>query len=198
MVALSTLNQLFPFGYLLPMKFARRYCGKMLGRIHDNFNPPAEIQEVEWVDGICVMFRRELLKQTGLFDEQFFFDMEIGDLLIRSRACGWHIIFDPGINIIHLGGYSRRINSRIMLESYRSTLIYYSKHRPAYVPMLRWLQLVLFGIKILLLKIFNINKNRESLKILNETRKMIVNFRCDSVIKNTRIPQIDSREIESD
>ncbi len=88
LVALSAVNQSFPFGRLLPMDQARRYCGRLLGRVHDNFDPPAAAQEVEWIDGMCMMFRREVLEQTGLFDEQYYFDYENADLLIRVRVCG--------------------------------------------------------------------------------------------------------------
>jgi len=192
LVALSAINQSFPFGRLLPMNFMRRYFGRLLGRVHDNFAPPASAQEVEWLDGMCVMFRREVLKQTGLFDEQYFFDYEIGDLLIRSRAKGWRIIFDPTINIIHLGGYSRRKASRIMIESYRSQLIYYAKHMPDYLPMLRRLQLILLWIKIKLFWSWHSDCRRETIDILKETRKIITAFSPNLVRERERIPQLDN------
>lgn len=192
-VALSAVNQSFPFERLLPMNFMRRYFGRLLGRAHDNFAPPASMKEVEWLDGMCVMFRRELLKQTGLFDEQYFFDYEIGDLLIRARAKGWRILFDPAISIVHLGGYSRRKVSRIMIESYRSQLIYYAKHMPDYLPMLRRLQSILLWLKIQLLRSWHSDRQRETIDILKETRKVVTAFNSNLVRERECIPQLDSQ-----
>jgi GT2 family glycosyltransferase len=192
LVALSAVNQSFPFGRLLPMDQARRYCGRLLGRVHDNFDPPAAAQEVEWIDGMCMMFRREVLEQTGLFDEQYYFDYENADLLIRVRVCGWRILFDPAISIIHLGGYSRRKVSRIMIESHRGQLIYFAKYRPDCLPMLRRLHLILFWLKIKFLQGLRPGRQRETIDILKETRKVIAEFNPHSVRERERIPQLGS------
>lgn len=193
LVVLSAINQSFPFGKLLPMNFLRRYFGRLLGRMHDNFNPPDAVKEVEWLDGMCVMFRREVLEQTGLFDEQFFFDFEIGDLLVRAHTCGWRILFDPAISITHLGGYSRRKLSHIMIESHRGQLIYFAKYKPDYVPVLQWIHRVLFWVKIKLLQgvcllLAHPDKLRERIDILKETRRVISEFNPNSV--RERIPRL--------
>jgi len=190
LVALSAVNQSFPFGRLLPMDQVRRYFGRLLGRVHDNFNPPAAAQEVEWIDGMCMMFRREVLEQTGLFDEQYYFDYENADMLIRVRDCGWRILFDPAISIIHLGGYSRRKVSRIIIESHRGQLIYFAKYRPDCLPMLRRLHLILFWLKIKLLQGLRPNRRRETIAILKETRKLIAEFDPHSVQGRKCIPRL--------
>ncbi len=193
--ALSMINQFFPFGRLLPMESMRRYFGRLLGQVHDNFNPPSTLQEVEWLDGMCVMFKREALHGAGLFDEQFFFDYEIGDLLIRLRASGWGILFDPTIKIVHLGGSSRKKVPRILLNNQRSQLIYYSKHKPEYVAFIRSMLQVLIDLKLRLLKLECIfSENRKVLceraQILEEQRKVNFDFEPRSVIENTRIPHL--------
>jgi GT2 family glycosyltransferase len=190
---LSMINQFFPFGRLLPMDSMRRYFGRLLGRVHDNFNPPAMPQEVEWLDGMCVMFKREALHGSGLFDEQFFFDYEIGDLLIRMRASGWGILFDPTIKIVHQG-FSRR-KAPIQPSSHQSQLIYYSKHKPEYVAFIRSMFHILIDLKLRLLKLewmFSANRKVlwERAQILEKKRKINLDFEPRSVSENTRIPRL--------
>lgn len=193
LVGLSAFNQYFPFGNLLPIEFMRRHLRWLFGRIHDNLDPPTSLQEVEWLDGMCVMFKRESLEQVGLFDEQFFFDYEIGDLLIRLRAKGWKIVFDPEIRVVHLGGYSRKKLSRLILESHTSQLIYYAKHRPEYVSFLRRVFLCVIWLKLQLMKLgissFGSRDNLHArMQILEETRQVFIDFEPASVRENSRIP----------
>jgi len=196
LVALSAVNQSFPFGRLLPMRLARRTMGRLLGRMHENFDPPTAAQDVEWIDGMCMLFRREALERIGLFDERYFFDYENADLLIRVRKAGWRIVFDPGISIVHLGGYSRRKVSRIMIESHRGQLVYFSKYRPDDLEMLRRLHLLLFWLRIRLLQVFGSRRHRPTVEILKETRRMIAEF-CPEAVRGTeRIPRLADRRPE--
>jgi len=194
LVGLSAFNQYFPFGNLLPIDFMRRYLKCFLGKIHDNFDPPSYIQEVEWLDGMCVMFKRISLEQVGLFDEQFFFDYEIGDLQIRLREKGWKIIFDPEVSVIHLGGYSRKKLSRLILLNHRSQLIYYAKHKPEYVPFLRRVFLSLIWLKLRHMKLRNLLGSQDNLtdntETLEEVRRLFINFDLNSVRKMERIPRL--------
>lgn len=195
-VALTIINQSFPFIKFFPVAFAQRHLSGILGRVHDKFAPPSSAQEVAWVDGMCVMFRREVLEQSGLFDEQYFFDFEIGDLLMRATSNGWGILFDPAINIIHLGGYSRKRVSRIMIESQRSELIYYAKYRPDYVPMLRYINMIRFWIDIKVAQflgsfISQPGQYSEKIEILREAYRLVGEFNPKSVLESERIPQLD-------
>ena len=197
LVGLSAVNQFFPFGQLLPLGLLRRSFGKVLGRVHDTFDPPATPQEVEWLDGMCVLFRREALEQAGLFDEQFFFDFEIGDLLIRVRSLGWGILIDPTIRIIHLGGCSRKKVPRLLVQNLRSFLIYYAKHKPIYIPMVRKLYEIVLQLKLWFLKAWlQLSSGREELQetiqILEEVRRVFVDFDPTSVKENSRIPRLPS------
>ncbi len=195
LIGLSVFNQYFKFGNLLPINFLQRTFRFLLGKIHDNFDPPFSLQEVEWVDGMCVMFKREALKHVGLFDEQFFFDYEMGDLQIRLRKKGWKIIFDPEIKIIHLGGFSRKKLSQLILENHLSQLIYYSKHRPEYIPFLKKVLLSVIWLKLHLMRLriyFSEPKGnlKDYMQILKEARQLIMNFDPKSVKEKTRIPQL--------
>ncbi len=48
--------------------------------------------EVEWVDGCCMLLRREALQQTGGLDPRFFIYFEEVDLCHRVRQAGWTVL----------------------------------------------------------------------------------------------------------
>jgi len=186
----------YPAGTEHALDYMRRHFGRFLGHAHDKFDPLTNAREVEWLDGMCVMFRRDVLEQTGVFDKQYFFDYEIGDLLIRTCARGWRILYDPAIIVAHLGAYSRQKTPRVMIESYRGQLIYHAKHRPDYVTMLRRIHLVLFWMKITFMQAAcplscRADKWRGQIEILKETRKAIAEFKPDSVREREHIPRLD-------
>jgi len=177
LVLISAINQLFTFSWIIPIKIIRRRFGKLFGKIHDSFNPPKTLEEVEWLDGMCVMFRREVLEEVGLFDEQFFFDYEIGDILIRAREKGWRILYDPSITLIHIGKASRKKNPEIVIESYRSLLIFYAKHKNDYIRILKQVNIVLFWIKIKIFKVAKmIYKNKSGIEDKIKTMEQILNL----------------------
>jgi len=57
--------------------------------------------EVEVVDGLCVAFRRELLKKVGLFDERYRFPayMDV-DFSFAVRNCGVQAMVTPNLPLI--------------------------------------------------------------------------------------------------
>jgi hypothetical protein len=84
---------------------------------------------VDWQSGCCVLFRTNLLKKLGAFDEQFFYHFEEVDLCRRVWDAGFSIRFTPGATITHLGGQSvGRFPIRFELEKCRNRYRYYYKH----------------------------------------------------------------------
>ena len=63
---------------------------------------------VDWQSGCCVMFRGELLRKLGGFDEQFFYYYEEVDLCKRVWDAGYSILYTPTVTITHLGGQSTK------------------------------------------------------------------------------------------
>ena len=75
------------------------------------------------------MFRADLLKNLGGFDEQFFYHCEEVDLCLRVRKAGHAILFTPQAVITHLGGQSvSRFPTRFEIEKHRSRYRYFYKH----------------------------------------------------------------------
>lgn len=86
-------------------------------------------REIDWQSGCCVMFRGQLLKQLGGFDEQFFYHYEEVDLCHRVWKAGHSIRFTPEVSITHLGGQSvGRFPLRFALETSRNRYRYFYKH----------------------------------------------------------------------
>jgi GT2 family glycosyltransferase len=84
---------------------------------------------IDWQSGCCVMFRGDLLKVLGGFDEQFFYHFEEVDLCRRVRSSGYPILFTPTAVITHLGGQSvSRFPIRFEIEKHRSRYRYFYKH----------------------------------------------------------------------
>ncbi len=86
-------------------------------------------RQIAWQSGCCVMFRGQLLKQLGGFDEQFFYHFEEVDLCHRVWKAGFSILYTPDVSITHLGGQSvGRFPVRFAIERERGRYRYYYKH----------------------------------------------------------------------
>jgi GT2 family glycosyltransferase len=56
--------------------------------------------------GGAAAYRRTLLADVGLFDEQFFMYLEDVDLAFRAQLRGWGCLYQPQARVLHQGGAS--------------------------------------------------------------------------------------------
>lgn len=194
-VALSIINQHFPFGRLIPLNFIRQYFGRLFGRVHDAFDVPSERQDVEWVDGMSVLMRREALVETGLFDEQFFFGAEIGDLLYRAISAGWRIIYDPAAQVIHMGGQSRMPYTFGGFHSQVGWLRYFAKIDPSYVDMMRRMYLIMLfwadkKERVLKLLGHRSMERAKRLQFIGMTRDAMRGFTVEKALSEINVPRL--------
>lgn len=85
---------------------------------------------VDWIDGACLMLRREALDEVGLFDEQFFMYSEDEDLCFRLEAGGWLVCYCGAGTVVHHGAASSERHRLDMLRHfYLSQMLFLSKHR---------------------------------------------------------------------
>ncbi len=84
------------------------------------------VREVDWLYGACLLVRREAADAVGLFDEDFFMFSEEVDWCYRFRAAGWKVLFDPGAEVVHVGGASH--GGRMYRENVRGHLRFFAKH----------------------------------------------------------------------
>jgi GT2 family glycosyltransferase len=86
-------------------------------------------REIGFQSGCCVMFRGDLLRRLGGFDERFFYHYEESDLCARVWESGASVLYTPAAEIVHLGGQSvGRFPIRFKLETYRSGYRFFHKH----------------------------------------------------------------------
>jgi GT2 family glycosyltransferase len=65
-----------------------------------------QYDEVAFVFGACAgaaLYRRSMLDEIGLFDEDFFASCEDGDLSFRAQLAGYRCLYVPGSVVYHMG-----------------------------------------------------------------------------------------------
>ena len=65
-----------------------------------------QYDEAAFVFGACAggaLYRRSMLDEIGLFDEDFFANCEDGDLSFRAQLAGYRCLFVPGSVVYHMG-----------------------------------------------------------------------------------------------
>jgi len=80
-----------------------------------------------------MIVRAEAIKQVGILDEDYFFFMEETDWCFRMHKTGWKIYHLPEIKVYHLQGQSKEKDpSKAWIEYYRSSYIFFKKHRSVF------------------------------------------------------------------
>jgi GT2 family glycosyltransferase len=126
---------------------------KIFGGYLLNYLDENETHEVDGVSGSCMLIRREVTQQIGLFDEHFFAYQEDADYCFQAQLAGWKIIYLPAAQIVHFGGQggSRVQPYRSIYEWHRSYYLYYQKNLAGdYFFLFNWLYYLLMGIKLLI------------------------------------------------
>jgi GT2 family glycosyltransferase len=110
----------------------------MPGRFHDsrwNGRYPRERYfgsepfPVDHTLGATMMLRREVIQQTGMFDEQYFMYCEEIDWSIRIRRAGWEIYCVPAAHVTHLAGQSTvQVRPQSIVNLWRSRFRLFEKH----------------------------------------------------------------------
>jgi GT2 family glycosyltransferase len=114
--------ELLGFSRIMPsVSRFREY--KMLDWNHD------EERQVDQPEGACLLIRKCLLDQIGLFDEGFFMLFEEVDLCYRAKEAGWEIWFTPKAKVIHHYGQSiKQVKAKMILSSHRGLYRFWFKH----------------------------------------------------------------------
>lgn len=86
-------------------------------------------RRVEAIGGVCLILRKEMLKDVGLFDENIFMYLEDTDLCYRAHLNGWENWIVPQAELVHYWGKSTEQDKREMAEEHRRSVYYYfGKH----------------------------------------------------------------------
>jgi GT2 family glycosyltransferase len=119
---------------------ARHSGSRLLGGIDARWEDQERARETDWGPGAFAILRPEALRETGLFDPDFFLYYEEVDLCRRIKAAGYSVWYWPDIVVVHIGGESSRrlktlnissMSPQVVSWRMRSTLLYYRKHHGA-------------------------------------------------------------------
>jgi len=105
--------------------------GSFNGRYPRAYFAAAEAFEVDFTLGATMMLRREVIEQSGMFDEAFFLYCEEVDWAWRIRRLGWRILCVPAAHVTHIGGGSTsQARPDSLIHLWKSRLLLYEKHYP--------------------------------------------------------------------
>jgi GT2 family glycosyltransferase len=100
-------------GYHFPSPLTEVRISRHVGRavrllVGEEPAPPSgdSPYECDWVDGCCLMIRREVIERIGLLDEQYFLYSEELDWCFNARKAGWAVFALPGVEMAHHRGKS--------------------------------------------------------------------------------------------
>ena len=84
--------------------------------------------EVEAISGACMLVKREVVDDVGLWDEGYFLHCEDLDLCMRFRQKGWKILFVPSARVTHtLGACSRTRPIFVEWHKHKGMMRFYRK-----------------------------------------------------------------------
>jgi hypothetical protein len=110
--------------------------------------PPEEFSESEYVFGACAgaaIYRREMIEQIGLFDEDIFLIFEDADLNLRAQLSGWKCFYVSEAVVYHkVGGSIKKIGYHSSYYVVRNDRIIKIKNLPRGI-VLRNLPLLFLG-----------------------------------------------------
>lgn len=86
----------------------------------------AVARQMPWVNGACMCFRLEALRQFGLMDEGMFLIGSDSDICYTSRLRGWEVWYCPDAVCQHEGGESGRPSSNAVIEIMRKDMAYWA------------------------------------------------------------------------
>jgi GT2 family glycosyltransferase len=143
---------LLKFHHIFPHFFVfRRY-------LYQNFDYEKE-SSVDQVMGAAFMIRRQVIKQIGLLDENFFIWFEEVDYCLRAKSAGWQIVYTPTTSIIHHFGQSFKQVMTVKKQKIwnKSLRYYFLKHHSlleyVMISILTWVSLGLVYITSVKLKV---------------------------------------------
>lgn len=104
---------------------------RIYGRWFPNYGPrrSRRARLAGYIQGACMLARREAIRAVGLLDEGYFMYSEEPDWCLRMRRAGWQVWFTPGAAIIHYGGQStRQVRHAMVAALLRSKVRFFRKH----------------------------------------------------------------------
>jgi len=162
---------------ILPEYWTDRFYDKLIKKSKDPF-------EVFWVTGACLLVRKRVLDEIGLFDEDLFLFSEDVDFCWRARKAEWKVMFFPQTRIVHtLGGSSLEDTESLYLRIFHSYVRrtyfgrkYYSKFGNFLIRIVMFIDLLtrLAYIKLRFDKDSSLERKKAKVKAYREVLRAII------------------------
>jgi GT2 family glycosyltransferase len=102
---------------------------RMFGRHRELYADPSVARQVDYLQGSCLMVRKEALNRIGFLDEGFFMYFEETDWCYRMKQAGGEVWYTPDAQVIHYGGGTfGHYDERRLVHFYTSLKRFYRKH----------------------------------------------------------------------
>jgi len=108
---------------------ARLFPNRFSGRYRTACQQASAPFEVGWVQGSCLMLRRDLAAQIGGLDEGFFLFAEEPDLCERARKAGWRSYFLPTATFTHEESSTVARYVQVKVRNHHISALYYFRKR---------------------------------------------------------------------
>lgn len=113
-----------------------------------------KMQNIDWVSGACLLFKRQVFEKTGPLDEKIFMYGEEVEWCYRVRKLAFDIIFTPKAALYHAKGASGEGSESGIVEEFAFLQYFYRKHKPLWqssvltliLKLGALLRLIIFGI----------------------------------------------------
>jgi GT2 family glycosyltransferase len=136
-------------GFYLPNNEPRLTTDQLHCRVRQLHR--GQVVETKLLIGFCIAFRRDVLAEAGLLDEDLFLGGEDLEMSLRLRANNYCLVIAPDVFVHHSGGASfktvKESQTRALLE--QSTLALHRKIQNLFAPRPEPSSMELFGTPIL-------------------------------------------------
>jgi N-acetylglucosaminyl-diphospho-decaprenol L-rhamnosyltransferase len=102
---------------------------RLFGSHTERYMDPSIPRAVDYVQGSCLMVRREGIRHIGMLDEEFFMYFEETDWCFRMKRAGGNVYYVPTDPVVHFGGGEfGHYDERRLVHYHESLLRFYRKH----------------------------------------------------------------------
>jgi GT2 family glycosyltransferase len=101
------------------------------GRNHEDTGQYDKAERVFSATGGASLYRAEMLKEIGLFDDSFFAYFEDVDISFRANLAGWQVFYEPkAIAYHHVNATSSKLGTFSRYHSIKNFIYTYQKNMP--------------------------------------------------------------------
>jgi N-acetylglucosaminyl-diphospho-decaprenol L-rhamnosyltransferase len=102
---------------------------RLFGSHRELYADPTAARQVDYLQGSCLIVKKEAVERIGGLDEGFFMYFEETDWCFRMKEAGGEIWYTPDASVIHFGGGTfGHYDERRLVHFYTSLKRFFEKH----------------------------------------------------------------------